>query len=73
MTKQAKAFPILSVAVLLGCATPYQPAGFRGGYSDLTLDNNTVRLFSWKWSHIKRHCGSLSVVQMCRNSSAEGF
>lgn len=32
------------LAFLLGCATPYQPAGFRGGYDQLQLDANTFRV-----------------------------
>ena len=29
---------------LSSCATPYQPSGFRGGYSDFQVDANTFRV-----------------------------
>jgi hypothetical protein len=35
---------ILCLFILYGCATPYQPEGFRGGYSDLLLEGDTFRV-----------------------------
>lgn len=32
------------LCLLAGCATPYRPAGFSGGYSDTPIDGNTVRV-----------------------------
>jgi hypothetical protein len=38
------AFTTSLILVLSACATPYQPKGFTGGYSDARLDENTVRV-----------------------------
>jgi hypothetical protein len=38
---------IILAVVLIGCSTPYQGQGFRGGYSDTRIDSNTV-LVSFK-------------------------
>ena len=38
---------LTAIAMLLatgGCATSYQPKGFAGGYSDLRLNDNTVKI-----------------------------
>jgi hypothetical protein len=35
---------ILCLFSLCGCATPYQPLGFRGGYSDLLLESDRFRV-----------------------------
>lgn len=35
---------IVIVFALCGCATPYQPRGFSGGYSDVQLDNNVFQV-----------------------------
>jgi len=35
---------LLTSALLLGCATPYQPKGWGGGYSAIQLDSNTLRV-----------------------------
>ena len=34
----------LGLAILVGCATPYQPKGFKGGYSEVQLGANTFRV-----------------------------
>ena len=34
----------LGLTILVGCATPYQSKGFRGGYSEVQLDANTFRV-----------------------------
>ena len=46
MPRQSFALYVFSLAwlTLAGCATPYQPEGFRGGYSDLQIDVNTFRV-----------------------------
>jgi hypothetical protein len=40
-----KTFAILAFAILLcSCATAYQPRSFTGGFSDIQIDQNTVRV-----------------------------
>ena len=34
----------LSCLIALGCSTPYQPLGYRGGYFDLRLDSETYKV-----------------------------
>jgi hypothetical protein len=42
---------ILCAALLAGCATPYQPNGFRGGYKDVHVRDNIyyVTFFGNAW------------------------
>ena len=35
---------ISGVLFFASCATPYQPLGFRGGYSDFRIDHNTFQI-----------------------------
>ncbi len=35
---------IVFIILMIGCATPYQHRGWRGGYSHLQLDNNVFRV-----------------------------
>ena len=37
-------FTTITVALLTSCATPYQPKSFTGGFSEIQLDQNTVRV-----------------------------
>ncbi len=64
------AAPILAV-VLIGCSTPYQSHGFRGGYSDTRIDSNTA-LISFKGNgytghekvetYLLRRCGEVTLA-----------
>jgi hypothetical protein len=36
---------LVIIELLVGCATPYQPRGLAGGFSEIQLDQNTVRVF----------------------------
>jgi len=40
--RHATALAVLAISALSACATPYQAKGFRGGYSDIRIDSNTV-------------------------------
>ena len=35
---------VLALSILAGCATPYQPMGFLGGYSETQLDENVFHV-----------------------------
>jgi len=35
---------VLLALLFVGCATAYQPKGFKGGYNDIQLDHDTVRV-----------------------------
>src|SRR5208337_1181572 len=35
---------VLCVVLLSGCATPYKESGPMGGYSDMQIDHNTVKV-----------------------------
>ena len=35
---------VLALSILAGCATPYQPMGFLGGYSETQLDENVFQV-----------------------------
>ena len=37
-------FSIAAIALLAGCATPYQPSGLSGGFSETQLDANVFRV-----------------------------
>jgi len=36
---------VLTIGVMLGCATTYQPMGFTGGYEETRLDENVFSVF----------------------------
>lgn len=40
-TQRCAIAALAAAALLTGCATPYQPNGFGGGYSDRKIDDNT--------------------------------
>lgn len=42
--KQAIITALLLPIFLFGCATSYQPRGFTGGFSEIQLDQNTIRV-----------------------------
>jgi hypothetical protein len=45
---------VILTVVLIGCSTPYQGQGFRGGYSDTRIDSTTV-LVSFKGNGYTGH------------------
>jgi hypothetical protein len=42
--RMRKIVAIILVVFLSGCATPYQPAGFAGGFAEVQLDNDVWRV-----------------------------
>jgi hypothetical protein len=49
-----RAVTAILAGALIGCSTPYQGQGFRGGYSDTRIDSNTV-LVSFKGNGYTGH------------------
>jgi len=36
---------LLAIVFLTGCSTPYQPEGFRGGYTDLNIQDDIFQVY----------------------------
>lgn len=59
---------------LAGCATPYQQRGFRGGYSDYRIDNNTFRVQFTGNAYTSREVVEIYAVYRCAEVTIEaGF
>ena len=59
------------LAFLTACATPYQPKGFTGGYSQVQLDNNSARVEFKGNGYTSRERVEVFVLYRCAELTVE--
>jgi hypothetical protein len=59
------------LAFLTACATPYQPRGFTGGYSQVQLDNNSARVEFKGNGYTSRERVEVFVLYRCAELTVE--
>ena len=65
---------ILGALVLAGCATPYQPRGFTGGYSDRRIDSSTFHVSFRGNAYTSRQAVETASLQRCAELAVQsGF
>jgi len=64
-------FIIWCTLALSSCATPYQSAGFRGGYTDIQLDSNTFQVTFRGNAYTRRQSVETYLLFRCAELTAE--
>ena len=62
---------IITIGLLVGCATPYQRRGFLGGYSDTQVDSNTFLVEFEGNAHTSRETVEIYFLYRCAELTAE--
>jgi hypothetical protein len=56
---------LTAIALLISCATPYQPKSFMGGYTDSRIDSNTARVTFYGNGHTSRETVENDMLYRC--------